>query len=136
MDEDLCRCAEIISLFEKLDIAHRNHLDYLKRGTLDVAWMPLPGKNSWAVLTKDKAQMLIPLELENIIKHELGRFAFSSGNFTGAEMAKMLEKHLRSMDNIMRGEYRPFCYTIGKESLSRRKIQLPAGFVPTRKGWW
>jgi hypothetical protein len=123
-------------VLDRLAVPYQNHLDHFDRGTPDVEWMPLPGKKSWAVLTKDKAQRLIRLELENIIKFELGRFAFSSGSFTGAEMAGMLEKHLRRMDNIMRDQYRPFSYTVGKDSLSPREIKLPDDFVLKRKGWW
>lgn len=56
--------------------------------------MPFPGKQGWAILTKDKAQRLTPLERVNLITYNIGQFAFSKGNYNGAEMAEMLRKNL------------------------------------------
>lgn len=135
LDADICGCAEIISVLDKLSVPYEQHLKHFERGTPDIQWMALPGAKNWAVLTKDKSQRFIPLERENIIQFRLGRFAFSSGSLTGSEMAEMLTKHLTRMDNLMRRESRPFSYTIGKDLLSRREITVPAGFVRA-KGWW
>src|SRR5271156_4485987 len=94
LDENLCDCAEILAVLTEAGFAFRRHLEFFPRGTLDQDWLPLPGKNGWPVLTKDKALRFTPLEKAKILEHALRIFAFSSGNLNGKDMADLLKANL------------------------------------------
>jgi hypothetical protein len=122
LDENLCDCAQILEVLTDATFPFKRHLEFFARGTLDSDWLPFPGKNGWAVLTKDKAQRFTPLEKAKIVEHSLKIFAFSSGNLNGADMAALLKTNLRRLDKLARKQPTPFVASISKNGLNLRKL--------------
>jgi hypothetical protein len=122
LDENLCECVQIQRVLTDAAFPFKRHLEFFPRGILDKDWLPLPGRNGWAVLTKDKAQRFTPLEKASIIQHSLKIFAFSSGNLSGVEMADLLRTNLSRIDRHARKHPAPFVVSISKSGLSMRTL--------------
>ncbi|MBE3603350.1 hypothetical protein IMX07_06905 [bacterium] len=122
LDENLCDCKKILEILEKHGFPYERHLKHFARGTVDEEWFPLPASNGWAVLTKDKALRYSPLERDQIIRHGLKIFAYSSGNMAAAEMAALLERHLRKIDRVARAWPPPFVAAIRSTGINRRTL--------------
>jgi len=122
LDENLCDCVQILAVLTDAAFPFKRHSEFFPRGTLDEIWLPLPGRNGWPVLTKDKALRYTPLEKTKIVEHLLKIFAFSSGNLNGADMADLLKTNLRRMDRFARKQTPPFVASISKNGLSFRKL--------------
>jgi hypothetical protein len=66
------------------------------------------------LLTKDKRIRFNELEKAAVLQHRVREFYFSSGNYSGAEMAAMLVAALRDMIRICRRHDPPFIASITK----------------------
>jgi hypothetical protein len=122
LDENLCDCAQILIVLREASFPFERHLAHFRRGTLDEVWLSLPGKNGWAVLTKDKGQRYSPLEKTEIIRHKLKIFAFSSGNLSGEDMGAMLKTNLRRLDRFAQNHHPPFVASINRTGINERRI--------------
>jgi PIN like domain len=122
LDENLCDCARILEVLREAGFPFERHLAHFPRGTLDKDWLPVVGRNGWAVLTKDKGQRYSPLEKARIKEHGLKIFAFSSGNLSADEMAKLLKANLSRLDRFARKHPAPFVASIHQKGISERAL--------------
>jgi len=93
-------------------VKHERHGQHFPPGTEDTVWLPFVGEKGWVVLTKDKRIRYNQLEKAAILHHRIREFYFSSGNYSGAEMAEMLVAGLRDMVRIFRRHQPPFIASI------------------------
>ena len=77
-------------------------------------WLPFVGDKGWTLLTKDKRIRYNELEKSAVRQFKVREFYFSSGNFSGTEMAEMLVASLRDMVRIFRRHKPPFIASITK----------------------
>lgn len=77
-------------------------------------WLPFVGEKGWVLLTKDKRIRYNELEKAAVRRYKIREFYFSSGNFSGAEMAEMLVAALREMARVFRRYDPPFIASISK----------------------
>ena len=77
-------------------------------------WLPFVGQQGWILLTKDKRIRFNQLEKTAIRRYHVREFYFSSGNFTGAEMANILGAALQEMAKVCRKHDPPFIASIAK----------------------
>jgi hypothetical protein len=77
-------------------------------------WLPLVGQQGWILLTKDKRIRFNQLEKTAIRRYHVREFYFSSGNFTGAEMAEILVAALPQIVKVCRKQEPPFIASISK----------------------
>ena len=75
---------------------------------------PLVGEKGWLLLTKDKKIRYNELEKAAVVQYRVREFYFSSGNYSGAEMAEMLIAALPEMAKICRKHAPPFIASITK----------------------
>jgi len=76
----------------------------------------------WLVLTKDKDQRYQPLEKAQLLAHCIREFAFSSGNLSGSQMADLLRRNLRKIDNLGRNHSPPFVASITARGVNLRRL--------------
>ena len=93
---------------------HERHGQHFVPGTEDTEWLPLVGERGWVLLTKDKRIRYNELEKAAVRQHKIREFYFSSGNFSGAEMAEMLIASLRDMVRVFRRYDPPFIAGVSK----------------------
>ncbi len=77
-------------------------------------WLPFIGEKGWAVLTKDKRIRFNELEKNAVLRYNVREFYFSSGNYSGAQMAEILVNSLREMVRVYRRHKPPFIAGIAK----------------------
>ena len=93
---------------------HERHGQHFAPGTEDTEWLPFVGEKGWLLLTKDKRIRYNELEKDAVREHKVREFYFSSGNFSGVEMAEMLIDALRDMVRVFRRQKPPFIASITK----------------------
>ena len=81
------------------------------------------GENGWVLLTKDKRIRYNELEKAAVRQHKIREFYFSSGNFSGEEMAEMLTNSLRDMVRIFRRQKPPFIASITKSGNAEVRLK-------------
>src|SRR5208283_2274685 len=91
-----------------------------------IPWLPTVGNNGWLLLTKDKRIRFNELEKAAIQRYGVREFYFTSGNYSGAEMAAMLVSALREMARFCRRYDPPFIASISKSG--KVSLRLPANF--------
>src|SRR5438477_6407927 len=94
LDENLCRCAEILDVLVRSGLPHLPHLRVFAPGTPDEEWVRWVAPLFDGVLGKDKAHRYTPREKHLIIELKLRVFTFSSGNLNGLKMAQLLKAAL------------------------------------------
>jgi len=95
-------------------VKHERHGQHFAPGTEDTEWLPFVGEKGWLLLTKDKRIRYNELEKDAVREHKVREFYFSSGNFSGVEMAEMLIDALRDMVRVFRRQKPPFIASITK----------------------
>jgi hypothetical protein len=95
-------------------VKHERHGQHFAPGTEDTQWLPFVGEKGWVLLTKDKRIRYNELEKAAVRAYKVREFYFSSGNYSGAEMAEMLVAGLRDMVRIFRREKPPFIASVTK----------------------
>ncbi len=75
------------------------------------------------LLTKDKRIRYNELEKAAVRQHKIREFYFSSGNYSGAEMAEMLVDALRDMVRIFRKQKPPFIASISKSGKAEIRLK-------------
>jgi len=114
LDENLHNCKPILDVLVQQSIGHERHGDHFAPGTEDAVWLPFVGQNGWILLTKDKRIRFNQLEKLAVRRHRVREFYFSSGNYTGAEMADILSNALPKMRKVCRKYNPPFIASISK----------------------
>ncbi len=76
--------------------------------------MPFVGEKGWLLVTKDKRIRYNELEKAAVLHHRVREFYFSSGNYSGAEMAEILVEALPEMAKVFRRQEPPFIASITK----------------------
>jgi hypothetical protein len=112
LDENLCNTNAILETLTKLGVRFERHLDHFSRGTPDETWLPVVGKNSWALLTADKRIRYNFLEKRALERNAVREFVFASGNMSAKEMAAALEAALPRIRRICRRFRPPFVAAI------------------------
>jgi PIN like domain len=93
---------------------HQRHGQHFQAGTEDSVWLPFVGQQGWIVLTKDKRIRFNQLEKAAVRRYRVREFYFSSGNFTGVEMAEILTAALPGMVKIVKRYSPPFIASISR----------------------
>lgn len=114
LDENLHNCKPILEALVQRGVKHERHTQHFQPGTEDAEWLPFVGQRGWILLTKDKHIRFNQLEKTAIRRYHVREFYFSSGNFTGAEMAEILVEALPEMVRIYRRQEPPFIASISK----------------------
>jgi hypothetical protein len=114
LDENLHNCRPILDALDHQRVRYERHGSHFAPGTEDTAWLPAVGDNGWLLLTKDKKIRFNELEKAAIQRYRVREFYFTSGNYTGAEMAAMLVAALREMARFCRRYKPPFIASISK----------------------
>ena len=95
-------------------IKHERHGQYFSPGTPDTSWLPFVGEKGWILITKDKRIRFNDLEKEAVLASKVREFYFTSGNFSGSEMATILIAALPEMIRLCRKQEPPFIASITK----------------------
>jgi hypothetical protein len=95
-------------------VKHQRHGQHFAAGTEDSVWLPFVGQQGWILVTKDKRIRFNQLEKTAVRRYRVREFYFSSGNFTGAEMAEILVAALPEMLKVYRQHTPPFIASISK----------------------
>jgi len=95
-------------------VKHERHGQHFEAGIEDSVWLPFVGQQGWTVLTKDKRIRFNQLEKTAVRRYRVREFYFSSGNFTGLEMAQILVAALPEMARVCRRYDAPFIASISK----------------------
>jgi hypothetical protein len=114
LDENLHNCRPILDALIERGVKHERHGQYFAAGTKDSVWLPFVGQRGWVVLTKDKRIRFNQLEKTAVRRHRFREFYFSSGNYTGAEMATILVAALPHMVKTVRKHEPPFIASMSK----------------------
>jgi hypothetical protein len=78
-------------------IKHERHGHHFSPGAQDTAWLPFVGEKGWILITKDKRIRFNDLEKEAVVASKVREFYFTSGSFSGSEMATILITALPEM---------------------------------------
>jgi PIN like domain len=114
LDENLHNCKPILDALTQHSVKHERHGDHFAPGTEDAVWLPFIGGHGWLLVTKDKRIRYNELEKAAVLHHRVREFYFSSGNYSGAEMAEMLVAALPEMAKACRKHGPPFIASITK----------------------
>lgn len=87
-------------------------------GTSDQDWIPHVAAKGWAIITKDRAQDVNPIELLLLWRHGAKRYVISERGLKGPEIAERIIANRRKIENTFHSQPAPFIYTIGKRGLS------------------
>jgi hypothetical protein len=123
LDENLHNCKPILDTLAEQGVKHERHGQYFNPGTEDTEWLPFIGKRGWVLLTKDKRIRYNELEKAAVRQNKIREFYFSSGNYSGAEMAEMLIDALRDMARIFRKQKPPFIASISKSGKAEIRLK-------------
>jgi hypothetical protein len=95
-------------------IKHERHGTHFSPGTQDTTWLPFVGEKGWILITKDKRIRFNDLEKEAVVASIVREFYFTSGNFSGSEMAAILFAALPEMIRLCSKQAPPFIASITK----------------------
>jgi hypothetical protein len=107
----------------QLGIQHQRHGQHFAPGTQDTVWLPVIGEKGWILLTKDKRIRFNDLEKEAVVAYRVREFYFTSGNYSGAEMALMLVAALPEMIRLCGKQAPPFIASITKAGKVHLRLQ-------------
>jgi hypothetical protein len=114
LDENLHNCKPILDVLVQHGVKHERHGQHFAAGTEDFVWLPFVGQHGWIVLTKDKRIRFNQLEKTAVRRYQVREFYFSSGNFTGLQMAEILTTALPEMAKTVKKHEPPFIASISK----------------------
>ena len=95
-------------------VRHERHGTHFAAGTEDAVWLPFVGEKGWILLTKDKRIRFNDLEKQAVIANRVREFYFTSGNFTGEEMAALMIAALPEMIKLCEKYSPPFIASLTK----------------------
>jgi hypothetical protein len=114
LDENLHNCKPILDALAQHGVKHERHGSHFSPGTEDTVWLPFVGKQGWLLITKDKRIRFNELERIAVLTNNVREFYFTSGNYTGLEMAAMLVTALSEIVKTCRRHPPPFIASIAK----------------------
>lgn len=114
LDENHCNNKKVLAVLANAGVSVERHLDHFSRGTPDEDWLPLVGKNGWALLTTDKRIRFRTNEKQAVIQHKVRMFYFSKNDLSGEQMASALEKALPEIRKLYFKQPPPFFAAITK----------------------
>ena len=125
LDENFSDCRPIHDVLDSAGLHYERHLAHFPRdkfpeGVDDEIWLPFVGERCWIILTKDKAQRYTPLELDQIKKHAIRQFSFSSGNMNKTLMADILKARLSDIFRFVFKHQAPFIGSITQHGVYMR----------------
>ncbi|MFZ0286886.1 MAG: hypothetical protein WAL32_16790 [Terriglobales bacterium] len=123
LDENLHNCKPILDALVQHGVKHERHGQHFAAGTEDTEWLPFVGEEGWVLLTKDKRIRYNELEKTAVLRHGVREFYFSSGNYSGSEMAEMLSEALHDMVRIFRRQKPPFIASITKSGKAEIRLK-------------
>lgn len=104
-------------------IKHQRHGQHFPPGTQDTDWLPFVGEKGWTLITKDKRIRFNDLEKATVIDYRVREFYFTSGNYSGADMATMLIEALPEIIRLYRKQAPPFIASITKAGRVHLRLQ-------------
>lgn len=104
-------------------IKHERHGQHFSPGTQDTAWLPIVGERGWILITKDKRIRFNDLEKAAVVTYRVREFYFTSGNYSGAEMAVMLTTALPEIMLLCQRQAPPFIASITKAGKVHLRLQ-------------
>jgi predicted nuclease of predicted toxin-antitoxin system len=84
------------------------HSDHFADDADDQTWITVVGQRGWVVLTKDKAILTRPIELQAVIAAKVRMFRLPSGNMTGEDMGRVFVNNRLKMGRFMKKHPPPF----------------------------
>jgi len=104
-------------------VKHERHGQHFRPGTQDTVWLPFIGEKGWTLITKDKRIRFNDLEKAAVVAYRVREFYFTSGNYSGAEMATMLTTALPEIIRLCRTQAPPFIASITKAGHVHLRLQ-------------
>jgi PIN like domain len=133
LDENHCNNTRILAVLELAGIPVERHLDHFPRGTPDEDWLPLVGRNGWALITTDKRIRYRSNEKRAVQTHDVRMFYFSTNEMSGQQMATSLEKALPEIQRIYARQKPPYCAAISRSGgVYLRETFSSAGTVKSK----
>jgi hypothetical protein len=117
LDENIHNCRSILSALGEAKIAYERHGSHFPSGTPDEEWLPLVGREGWLLITVDKRIRYNELERRAVIRHRVREFVFTSGNLSGAAMARLLVIAYPEIVRTCEHNSPPFIASITKSGL-------------------
>jgi hypothetical protein len=124
LDENLHNCKPILDALTQQGVKHERHGSHFSAGTEDTIWLPFVGKRGWLLVTKDKRIRFNELERAAVLENDVREFYFTSGNYSGAEMAVILIEALPEMIKICEKHDAPFIASITKSGKINLRFPL------------
>jgi len=125
LDENLHNCRPILEALTLHRVPHERHGGYFASGAEDAEWLPLVGTKGWVLVTKDKRIRYNELEIAAVLQNSVREFYFTSGNYSGAEMAEILVAALSEMGKFFRRHKPPFIASISKSGKVSLRYPVP-----------
>jgi hypothetical protein len=97
-----------------LNVRFERHGAHFASGATDETWLPEVGKRGWAVLTCDKKIRYNELKRQQIVRHNICEFVFTSGNMSGLMMGEALKIAIPKMRRLFSSYPGPFIAYISK----------------------
>jgi hypothetical protein len=85
--------------------------------TPDEEWLARCGEERWIVVSADRAIRRKPNELEALKRNRVRAVFLSSGNLTGREMAEILVRRGRKIQDVLMSSRPPAAYTLTKDGV-------------------
>jgi hypothetical protein len=104
-------------------IKYERHGQHFSPGTQDTAWLPVIGEKGWVLVTKDKRIRFNDLEREAVVAYRVWEFYFTSGNYSGTEMAMMLTTALPEILRLCQKKAPHFIASITKAGKVHLRLQ-------------
>jgi hypothetical protein len=129
-DENAIGLAKIlICEHERSDVIHPGHslIEDVPRGTADLTWMPIVGKNGWIVLTRDRRIRTRPAEQLAYWEHGL-RSVWIGGkqDHTSRELAEIFLQHEDRLQRlIIKLGAGPWALTMSRSGIRPLHLRYP-----------
>ncbi len=94
--------------------------DHFPQNALDAEWLPTAGANGWLVLTADKEIRHNFPEIDAVMVHRIGCFLLPK-DLRAEELAALVARVQRRIENISRSRGRPFIYGVYKDGRVERR---------------
>ena len=116
-------CGSLADALTDAGVQVERHRDHFAPATPDVDWLGPVSQNGWVILTKDKRQRRIPLEIAAIAEADAREFVIRGAGLTGDEIAERAVANLKRITNVSRSQPAPFIAHITKTGV--RVVERP-----------
>ena len=116
LDENLQRCKPILDVITSKGVKVHQHFKYFPNpGEADSTWLPMVGKNKWALITSDDRFRYNELEKMVVIKYKVKVFAFMDNTIGGPALAAAIDKAMVKIINMYKSHKPPFVCSISEK---------------------